>query len=361
MANDWTLTRDRIISRAFKLIGVLPNGGTLSDLPDNVSDARDSLLLVLSDLENEHNVPFRIKRLQYPLSKASDEVTLNSVIYTCIRQHKSVNAITWTMSTAKSVGDKVYPTVENGFYYEVVKLTISGTSGNTSLSEPTFPDRQGVTVTDNEVVWEAKADNKPGVGKDWESYWVVRGSTGGSWAVNTDFYTIGEFDLPSGVEDVLNVYFREDKDDLKLPLISRDKYNQIYDKGDDGEPYCVFFDKYMRNDVNSRATYRLVVYPQSDNTNRVIHYDALMSMNDVDVGTDTLQSTFNLPNRWITCIEYGLAYRLGEEFQISSSKLARLEKKYQENKAIAKGRDNMGTGARFICGTYNYERNYYGY
>lgn len=60
---------------------------------------------------------------------------------------------TWTAATEYSVGDRVIPTTETGFYYEVT--SVSGTAPYTShaTTQPTWPDVIGLTVTDNELTW----------------------------------------------------------------------------------------------------------------------------------------------------------------------------------------------------------------
>lgn len=59
----------------------------------------------------------------------------------------------WTASTAYAVGDRVYPTVRNGFAYGV---TASDGAGGTT--EPTWPTTLGGTITADGVTYEAVAD-----------------------------------------------------------------------------------------------------------------------------------------------------------------------------------------------------------
>jgi len=54
----------------------------------------------------------------------------------------------WVMSTAYNSGDRVIPTVENGFFYN------ANTTGTSDSSEPTWPTTLGDTVVDNGVTWE---------------------------------------------------------------------------------------------------------------------------------------------------------------------------------------------------------------
>lgn len=63
----------------------------------------------------------------------------------------------WTASTQKflSSGAFVIPTTPNGYYFQMVDTVPSGgSSGATGLVEPTWPTTIGLTVPDNQVLWE---------------------------------------------------------------------------------------------------------------------------------------------------------------------------------------------------------------
>jgi len=68
------------------------------------------------------------------------------------------DAIEWTASTEKSVGDRVLPTTENDYYYE---CTVAGTSGGTE------PAAWGTTVggetSDNDITWTCHSYSEVGV------------------------------------------------------------------------------------------------------------------------------------------------------------------------------------------------------
>jgi len=54
----------------------------------------------------------------------------------------------WVLTNNYALGDKVVPTVDNGYYYEVT--TDAGSSGGT---EPTWPTAVGATVVDGGITW----------------------------------------------------------------------------------------------------------------------------------------------------------------------------------------------------------------
>jgi len=68
------------------------------------------------------------------------------------------DAIEWTASTEKSVGDRVFPTTENDYYYE---CTVAGTSDSTEPSP--WGTVVAGTTTDNTVTWTCHSYSEIGV------------------------------------------------------------------------------------------------------------------------------------------------------------------------------------------------------
>jgi hypothetical protein len=60
---------------------------------------------------------------------------------------------TWAAATAKSVGNRVVPTVANGYYYEVTATSGSAPYTTHATTQPTWPITIGSTVVDNELTW----------------------------------------------------------------------------------------------------------------------------------------------------------------------------------------------------------------
>jgi len=70
------------------------------------------------------------------------------------------NAIEWTATTDKSVGDRVLPTTPNDYYYEVA----AGGAGTTSDTEPvTWGTTVGGTTADGTVTWTCHSYSEIGV------------------------------------------------------------------------------------------------------------------------------------------------------------------------------------------------------
>jgi len=339
--NDWTLTRAEIISLALRLIGVLPTGeDTSSDFITNQTDeAQNALNMILHALQNETSSPFRTKTLSSPVISAEEVTGSDSNIYTAIRTHTSPNASTWVMSTSYSKGDLVFPSSRGGYYYEAQG------AGTSDSSEPTFPSQPGATVVDNDITWKAYADTKPVTGAAYKQYWNQEGSTGGSYAQNTEYRSAGDVRLDSDVLEVRQVWYRDNvDDDNAIKLISSKEYNNIVDKTDTGKPLYAFFD--------DSFTPTLRIWPQPDSTDYLIMYEAVTVFNDMDLGADTGLSTENFLNRWIKYLSYELAVHLGEEYQIPDGKLVRLERKAKEYKKFAIIRDGNHVDRRFTKGSY---------
>ena len=95
------------------------------------------------------------------------------------KQHTLLGDTAWTASHAYALGDIVIPTTNNGFWYE---CTTAGTSG---AAEPTWPTTEGLTVTDNTVVWTCRSSSIP---EEHEEI-IVLGATG-YLATSASVYTV---------------------------------------------------------------------------------------------------------------------------------------------------------------------------
>ncbi len=94
-------------------------------------------------------------------------------------QHTLDGDTAWLANTAYALGDIVIPTTNNGFWYE---CTTAGTSG---AAEPTWPITEGLTVTDNTVVWTCRSSSIPGQHEEI----IVLGATG-YLATSASVYTV---------------------------------------------------------------------------------------------------------------------------------------------------------------------------
>lgn len=108
-----------------------------------------------------------LRRLAQPDSTPElDDVELNSILDDCQR------ASFWILSTAFAFGDVVLPATKNGHRYKCT------TAGTTAATEPTWPTRDGSTVTDGTVTWQE-------AGPDFDNVFDVRSAAGQAWMVKT--------------------------------------------------------------------------------------------------------------------------------------------------------------------------------
>ena len=176
MANIYkkSKTVDDIIKGALRVVNAYSDG----DEPDvsAMEDARSTLNDILDFLETKGFL-FFLREWRTRVFESSDVIDVSSSYYRCILQHTSANYTAWVASTAYSENDLVIPTTYNGYYYKLTTVD-GGTSGG---SEPTFPENQDETVSDNGLTWVAIPDTKPGAGKDWRKYWYLSFRFGWLW------------------------------------------------------------------------------------------------------------------------------------------------------------------------------------
>jgi len=338
MINNWTLTRNEIIERAYRLIGVLSVDEELS--ASQIDVARNALHTILSDLEFMDYNPLRKQTFSTP-SMNSSAVLEDGQSYECIIGHISLNISTWSASTNYSVGDFVRPSTENGYYYEAIKAGTSGTS------QPSFEQIVGSEVDDNSISWRAHPDTKPGTGISWKEFWREGGSGTVAYSQETRYTSSSEVFLNKDISSVQNVWYRETQDqdtDIQIELISRTYYNQLIDKYFDGYPIYAYFD--------DSENPKLHLYPVPEDTDFLIIYDGVTIFNDLDEGSNTGESTKNFKNRWINYLTYELAVHLGEEYQETNQKLLRLERKAEKYKKYAIIGDGENINRRVSRGAF---------
>jgi len=137
----------------------------------------------------------------------------------------------------------------------------------------------------------------------------------------------GAYALNADVIDVLSVVIRRSDTDFSMDRISRDTYLSIPTKTTSGRPTQFFLDR--------QVTPNLKVWPVPDNSTDVIHYDALVRMDDADAYTNTL----DMPFRLYPCLAAGLAYYIA--MKRAPNRIQLLKAVYEEEfeRAMAEDRD----------------------
>ncbi len=105
----------------------------------------------------------QLRRLAQPdATPALDDVELNAILDDVQR------ASFWILSTAFIYGDVVLPATKNGHRYKCIE------PGTTATTEPTWPTRDGNTVTDGTVRWEE-------AGPDYDNVFDIRAAAHQAW------------------------------------------------------------------------------------------------------------------------------------------------------------------------------------
>ncbi len=119
-----------------------------------------------------------LKRLVQPDSApALDDVELNAILDGVQR------ASFWLLSTAFIFGAVVLPATKNGHRYKCTQ------GGTTAATEPTWPTRDGATITDGGVRWQE-------AGSDYENVFDIRAAAHEAWLIKeakaTEMFDFGD-------------------------------------------------------------------------------------------------------------------------------------------------------------------------
>ena len=137
----------------------------------------------------------------------------------------------------------------------------------------------------------------------------------------------GTYSLSADVIDILSVVVRRSSTDFALSRISRDAYLSIPTKTTSGRPNQFFLDR--------QITPVLKVWPVPENSTEVIHYDALIRMDDAD----TFVNTLDVPFRLYPCLAAGLAYYISIKRAPNRAQLLKAMYEEEFERAMVEDRD----------------------
>tara|TARA_R100000742_G_C4256788_1_gene74653 strand:+ start:155 stop:823 length:669 start_codon:yes stop_codon:yes gene_type:complete len=137
----------------------------------------------------------------------------------------------------------------------------------------------------------------------------------------------GTYSLSADVIDILSVVVRRSGTDFALSRISRDAYLSIPTKTTSGRPNQFFLDR--------QVTPVLKVWPVPENSTDVIHYDALIRMDDAD----TFVNTLDVPFRLYPCLAAGLAYYISIKRAPNRAQLLKAMYEEEFERAMVEDRD----------------------
>lgn len=169
---NFSTSRDEIIKGALRVLGVIGEGDTPST--DQYTTGAEALNMMVKAWMSDGLPIWIIKEVWVELAQGKSTYTIGGVsssgkattsasgnfpqdVYQGWFRNRDAVTTAWAALTSKTTSNTVYPTTENGFYYNCT------TAGTTAASEPTWPTVSGSTVTDGTVVWTAVTWNKSDV------------------------------------------------------------------------------------------------------------------------------------------------------------------------------------------------------
>lgn len=383
------------------------NGYIDGELPDSakLEEAREAFNNILADMDSM-GIRYYKRMWRTKVFNSSSEVSQSGSYYRCILPHTSISALTWVAKTSYSDGDKVYPSTYNGFYYQAA--TSSGTGGISAVSEPSFPSDQDETVTDETatvwsaaatvtsgdvyeptarngylfkatnsgttgstepswdlggndttdndvtwaayeiITWTAKPDNKPGLGKDWRTYWFLDSSitSASAWAINTEYRVAGSFDLLSDEYGINRAFIRQGNWDREVTVYEYNEYqlNEGH-KENKGVPCELYIESVGKTTVKAHVK---PIPSLTGADGYVLHYEAYIknerfSSNDSDS---------DIPDLWNRFFIFQLSADLSPEYSVDLQREQAFQAKANDLFKRATKSDSPKVSRRFIKPCY---------
>lgn len=193
--------------------------------------------------------------------------------------------------------------------------------------------------------------NQPGVGANWESYWIADSTATGLWTSGTAYSAIGDFLTAVDTLEVIMAYIRngggDNDDEVPLSFLNEEEYHSIGDKYTTGMPEYIY--------VENKEYPRIYLYYQPDSTDYIINYLRIKKI----VSIDSASSTLDMEKRWWEAITYALAADIDDETQLLDAyRSSKLQKKAEYLMRNCKKKDfYRGKGNTVVQGAYqnNYE------
>jgi hypothetical protein len=300
-----TYTVDDVCKAALRAVGGYSSAQDPTAL--QMSEAREALNQIFDKIEHKLGFQgFLTDNRQRVFSEYS-RVLQDLKYYRCINNYTAPTAANWVASTAYTEGAVVLNTSYDGNYY---KARNAGTSHS---SEPTYNSNQGANTTDNDIVWEAIPDEKPGVGNNWKSFWIEDTTeTAVVYAYSIDYLRAGVFDLKEDEIEIMRAYIRYSGNDNKLTIVTELSHYEESLKSNQGVPEYLYLEQ-----VGSDTT-RCHIEPAPKLVGKdgyVLHYIALLRAENY-TGTKTM----SIPDHYFHFLKYELAYEISVEYDVSPEK-----------------------------------------
>ena len=187
-----------------------------------------------------------------------------------------------------------------------------------------------VTGTDGSTVFTCIQDHtsvagdEPTDGANYSTRWIERGSTGGAWAVTTAYHNIGQFTPDAKARFITDPFIRRDNSDFPLEVISKAQYDAIGDKSTNAMPSCLMFDPLLTPEV--------YLWPIPTVTTDVIHYRAVITLQDFDAATNNPDALAT----WLNVLGWLLASEISSDYGLPLNDRIYIDRKAQEKFQRAK-------------------------
>lgn len=184
--------------------------------------------------------------------------------------------------------------------------------------------------------------DEPGVGDDWETFWMASGAGGAAWATATAYNAIGDFVPATDTIYIEEAFVRRANSDHPLRIMRFDAY-----LSDTGTKYSTGLPKVLAFN-NSLASPRAFTYPQSDAVTDIIHYLRYRKLENFDTGADNPDA----PVSWIEALVFALARRLSPEYGLPIEERYYLGREANRFLDVAKKADQEVVGAESLDPIY---------
>lgn len=369
-----------ILLSAIRKVGNYVEGDTPG--PDVISDAFDAFVKMMKHLERNKGLRlFKKVWRQHVFEESSKAYVATGINYRCIKSHTVPNTLAWVTKTIYSADDCVYPATYNGYYYQAINDGISGntaptfptyqndtvvdsgafstwqastgftsgdvisptvangyffrciSSGTTDTAEPdwtseedTINDGSAIWVKYEHIVWRCIPDTKPGLGKNYRSYWVLDDSISDAdaslWNVNSSFKSAGNFTLQEDELYITSAHIRyQNNSNMAMSIIDHKRFQEdINNKWNKGLPELMSIELI---DLYTRQANVFPIPSQTGLDGYIMHYEVVLKTSSpVDQNQD-----MEYLDGWFRYLDFQLAADLAPEFSLPLQEKIYLDKK----------------------------------
>ena len=319
-STDFSITRDNLISHAYRILGALRVGGTPS--ADEITDAATSLNIMVKAWQAYGLQLWVIKEATLIPVNSSQNYSLGSAAGD---DHASLNMFKTEMRIAGIATDTI--------------LEVDSTA-NMAAS-----DNIGIALDDGTIQWTTIASVT-----DSDTVVINTGLTSAAAIDNFVYFYTTKIDRPN---ELLELYRRDYDTVVDVPLIrlSRNDFFTLSDKDAMGTPVNFYYDPQLTSSV-------IHVWPTAGSiftTNSVFIANIKKPFDDLDSANDD----FEFPQEWYEAIVYGLAERIAPMIGYPLPDRQMLKMEAREYLDLALSFDHEQTDVTFVANE-NQKQDLYG-